>query len=715
MILDSTIVNTDISASAEIAVSKLADGAARQLLQTDAAGTGVEWASNIDIPGTLDVTGAAVFDSSVAVTGALTKSGNNVVTVGDTGTVTSTMILDDTIVNADINASAAIVDTKLATIATADKVSLSALNIDGGTDIGAALADADLFIVDDGGAGTNRKAAATRITDYAFGKVSGDITIGSTGTAAISSGVIVNADVNASAAIAGTKISPDFGSQTVATTGLVSTGTGTAGAPTITFTGDTNTGIYSPGADQVAISTNSTERVEFGTSEVVFNDGGANYDFRIEGDTNANLFFVDASTDRIGIGTTGPAGLLQVQSTDNLTSSGSLVGRRNLVVDQAIGETRVETRTVSGTNGSVDSPNFYVTALGWNTSFGGQSVGLRIRTTGGTYNSPTAGQTGNFATIMETSHITGATIDYAERLRFASGATTFSLGGSERARIDSSGRLLIGTSSYSSTRPNAAIHLDSISTTAGNGNISLGFNGTTASSRNVLTFYRTRGLSAGAVDIVNNGDQIGTIAFNGADGVDALTSAAQITAEVDGTPGTNEMPGRLVFSTATDASPSVLTERMRITSNAYVRLASGTGGIQFNGDTAAVNALDDYEEGTFTPFLFSDAGGEWAGKTTNSGSYTKIGRLVHCQGEITWSSKAAGASGVVRFRGLPFVSTGTADPAPYIRFNATELFDAIRLQSDSTLSHFRVGGTAANAGNFGASGNIVFNFVYRVS
>ena len=69
------IVNADIDAAAEIAVSKLADGTARQLLQTDAAGTGVEWASNIDIPGTLDVTGAATFDGSVTVQGDLTVNG----------------------------------------------------------------------------------------------------------------------------------------------------------------------------------------------------------------------------------------------------------------------------------------------------------------------------------------------------------------------------------------------------------------------------------------------------------------------------------------------------------------------------------------------------------------------------------------------------------------------------------------------------------------
>ena len=75
------IVDADVSASAEIAVSKLADGAARQLLQTDAAGTGVEWTDNIDVPGTLDVTGAAVLDSTLTVAGATTLNGS--LTMGD--------------------------------------------------------------------------------------------------------------------------------------------------------------------------------------------------------------------------------------------------------------------------------------------------------------------------------------------------------------------------------------------------------------------------------------------------------------------------------------------------------------------------------------------------------------------------------------------------------------------------------------------------------
>ena len=75
MISDGTIVNADISTTAEIAVSKLANGTARQVLQTAANGTDVEFSSNIDIPGTFDVTGAGTFDSTLTVTGVLSADG----------------------------------------------------------------------------------------------------------------------------------------------------------------------------------------------------------------------------------------------------------------------------------------------------------------------------------------------------------------------------------------------------------------------------------------------------------------------------------------------------------------------------------------------------------------------------------------------------------------------------------------------------------------
>jgi len=63
-----------------------------------------------------------------------------------------------------------IADTKLNTISTADKVSLSALDIDGGSDIGADLTTSDLIVVDDGAGGTNRKAALSRLTTFMQGQ-----------------------------------------------------------------------------------------------------------------------------------------------------------------------------------------------------------------------------------------------------------------------------------------------------------------------------------------------------------------------------------------------------------------------------------------------------------------------------------------------------------------------------------------------------------------
>jgi len=126
------------------------------------------------------------------------ESANNVLTLPSTGgdarllsatstaTVTNKSIDSDNntitnIVNADIKSSAAIVDTKLATISTAGKVDIGALEIDGAIDIGADLADADLIIVDDGAGGTERKSEVSRIPTYTFSKISGDATVASGG------------------------------------------------------------------------------------------------------------------------------------------------------------------------------------------------------------------------------------------------------------------------------------------------------------------------------------------------------------------------------------------------------------------------------------------------------------------------------------------------------------------------------------------------------
>ena len=103
-------------------------------------------------------------------------------------------------------------------------------------------------------------------------------------------------------------------------------------------------------------------------------------------------------------------------------------------------------------------------------------------------------------------------------------------------------------------------------------------------------------------------------------------------------------------------------EKMRLTSDGYLRMASGTGGIQFNGDTAAANALDDYEEGTWTPTIEGEGSNPTlTGYSTQVGRYTKIGRVVtiHCALQPAGTSVAG--TGNLRFGGLPFTSANIVD------------------------------------------------------
>ena len=95
----------------------------------------------------------------------------------------------------------AINDTYLGTIDNANKVSLSALNIDGGTDIGAALANTDEIIVDDGGGGTNRRCDMSRVKTYIYGAMSGDATAGSGGAVTLAASGVSAGTVGSSTAI----------------------------------------------------------------------------------------------------------------------------------------------------------------------------------------------------------------------------------------------------------------------------------------------------------------------------------------------------------------------------------------------------------------------------------------------------------------------------------------------------------------------------------
>ena len=81
---------------------------------------------------------------------------------------------------------------------------------------------------------------------------------------------------------------------------------GSNSAPALCFRNDTDTGVFRNGANIFNIATGGVERVGISSTEVVVNQTGADVDFRIEGDTEANLFYANAGGNSIGIGTSAP-------------------------------------------------------------------------------------------------------------------------------------------------------------------------------------------------------------------------------------------------------------------------------------------------------------------------------------------------------------------------------------------------------------------------
>jgi hypothetical protein len=150
--------------------------------------------------------------------------------------------------------------------------------------------------------------------------------------------------------------------------------------------------------------------------------------------------------------------------------------------------------------------------------------------------------------------------------------------GSERLRVDSSGRVLIGTSTSrtvgrltgGSNFPNQANA--QIEGSGGFAGLSLITNRSVDSTGSFITLGKSRAASLGGVIIVANNDDLGGVYFVGADGTDIESIGGAIQCQVDGTPGANDMPGRLVFSTTADGAASP-TERLRITSAGVLQVA----------------------------------------------------------------------------------------------------------------------------------------------
>ena len=261
----------------------------------------------------------------------------------------------------------------------------------------------------------------------------------------------------------------------------------------------------------------------------------------------ANTFTVEtAGSERLRVTSTGLIGI----GTDN-PLSGAAGARVNIYFKD---ETTYDS-TTNRANGLIIN----------NTASGGySSLELGQRTTSGnTYGS---------AIINAVDPADGN--QYGADLTFQTRATGSGNYG-ERMRITATGQVLIGTASARAVggESNPRLHIEGSGNTSNSWvNITRFQAGTGAPN---LQFGKARSNTAGTYTIVQDDDNLGQISFLGADGTDLANYAAVIRAQVDGSPASNNIPGRLVFQTASGGTNS---ERMRIDSNGDVSIGSATNG-----------------------------------------------------------------------------------------------------------------------------------------
>jgi hypothetical protein len=642
-IVDGTIVDADINASAEIAVSKLADGSARQLLQTDSAGTGVEWTNNVDVPGTLDVTGATTLDSTLSV---------------PLGTAALPSIYPGTDTNTGIYSPGP------------DQLAISTngtgrlfVDASGSVGVGAApgaykldVQGSGQRILNQGGGSSLKIGTGTTTNQFAFIDLVGDTTYSDYGLRVFRGNGGANTESQlahrgtgnfsllAEEAAPITFSTSNTERLRIASDGKVGVGTsspnalltvngvgafgaGSVSAPSVATTGDLDTGMYFPGANQLAFSTDGDQRlfiqnngavgiatnnpaytldvsgsarigapdtssvgVELGTGatgdRVVFVDfvgdtTYADFGFRILRDGGANgatafthrgtgYFAFEAiepapitfatndtermrldSTGRLGLGTSSPNELLEV--TGNIHMSGT--------ADRTIFN-RANNALSLGTN---NTARLHIT------NAGNVGIGTTSPTAALTFSTSTdsvASTPGKVRYYDDGTNIYGVGVGGGATLNYCVPSTANHVwyrGTSESARIDSSGRLLVGTSTSQGSGGSFQVGGSSSSGAATTAEINaFGFDG---------RLRLTRATTGSPITIVASENRLGRIAFDGYDGA-AYQEAALIAGEVDGTPGADDMPGRLVFSVTADGAASP-TEALRISSNRAITVSDG--------------------------------------------------------------------------------------------------------------------------------------------
>ncbi|NDE02060.1 MAG: hypothetical protein EBZ91_10015, partial [Gammaproteobacteria bacterium] len=202
------------------------------------------------------------------------------------------------------------------------------------------------------------------------------------------------------------------------------------------------------------------------TNGAVINEAGADSDTRIEGDTDANLLFVDASTDRIGVGTSSPGSKFDVKGT--LRLSGSSSGYVGIAPAAAAGSTTYTLPSADGTNGEVLATNGSGT-LSWTS----RGVGTVTSVAGtGTVNGLTLG-----GVITSSGSLSlGGTLTGVDLTTAVTGTLPVGNGGTGQTTY-TDGQLLIGNSTGNTLAKSTLTAGSGISITNGSGTITIAATG----------------------------------------------------------------------------------------------------------------------------------------------------------------------------------------------------------------------------------------------
>ena len=343
--------------------ASLSIGSAGQVLKVNSGASALEFGNVeaiLNIDGLTDGSGITIADGddfAISDAGTEKKVNASQISTYVQGTISGDITISGgtaaigsgVIVNADINSSAAIADSKLDTISTAGKVSLSALEIDGGTDIGAALTTSDLIVVDDGAGGTNRKAALSRLVtlmESEIDAIGGNLTI--TG----------NLTVNGSTTTVST-------TNTVVSDKLFELANGQTGTPSgdiglVMERGSSDNAFigFDESADKFIVGTGSFTGSSTGDLTVTTGTLVANVEGNVTGNVTGNVSGTAATVTGAAQSNNTSVGTLTTLTVDNIIINGTTIGHTDdtdLItfadgIATVAGELSVTTLDIGGTN-----------------------------------------------------------------------------------------------------------------------------------------------------------------------------------------------------------------------------------------------------------------------------------------------------------------------------------------------------------------------------